>query len=167
MFRKWFKSKFSHKSEKKNQQRNLHMIFLSGLFLAAFGLLLLLATGHTIITNWHSVESLQQQQTALTHRAFIGTALVGGGFVGMMWGTQGWNALDVREDLDDQADKEGVNSTINFADSMQSPASACDQRWVEHNNLCCHRCHAVNDSTARFCDQCGQKLRESAKALVV
>jgi len=154
------------KSNAKLQPQKSHGIFLTGLFLAGFGLLLLFSTGHTIVTNWHRMGHLQQRQYALTVRALCGTLLVGGGFVGMIWGTQGWHALDVRSDSDDET-RNGETSMFSQRNSdWEDRLETADRKWIEYSNCCCHNCHAVNDATARFCDQCGQAVRETTNNLV-
>jgi RNA polymerase subunit RPABC4/transcription elongation factor Spt4 len=141
-------------------------LYYGGMALIGIGLLLFLSTFVTFMANFGNFDNFEGRAQSEGFRAFGGMLLMMiGGFL-MNVGAKGWAGSGVvldpekaRKDVEPWSRLGGgvvqdalseVEVVKKIQDRLDSPEPQVKVR--------CQKCHALNDETAKFCNQCGSAI---------
>ena len=141
-------------------------LYYGGMALSGIGALLFLSTFVTFMANFGNFDDFEGRARSGGFRALGGMVLIVVGGIMMGVGARGWAGSGIV--LDPQRARKDVEpwsrmggGIVQDALSEVEVAKKFEQRLDSpepHVKVRCRNCQALNDETAKFCNQCGSAL---------
>ncbi len=141
-------------------------LYYVGMVLMGIGFLLFLSTFVTFLANFGNFDNFEGRARSQGFRAFGGMILVIIGGVLRGIGSQGWSGSGIvldpkkaREDVERWSRMHGgmIQDALSEIDVVKKFESRLDPAEPQIK-VRCRKCRALNDESAKFCDQCGSPI---------
>jgi RNA polymerase subunit RPABC4/transcription elongation factor Spt4 len=141
-------------------------LYYGGMILTGIGLLLFLSTFVTHLVNFGNFDHFEDRVQGMGFRAFGGMVLmVVGGFM-MNVGAKGWSGSGVvldpekaRKDVEPWSRMSGgvLSDALSEVEVVQKIGDRLGSSEPQVK-IRCQKCQALNEESAKFCNQCGANI---------